>query len=110
MTSFTEADVQLVAEALSGPRWREVVPIARVAVAALADAGRLTPDGAEQPRTKIVRTWYRSLLPDGTIWCESSNGREVLERSEGVEARYERRVIAEVSGMWEPWVEADGTP
>lgn len=45
--SFTDSDVQLVAESIAGPRWKEVAPLARVAVAALAGAGRLTPDGAE---------------------------------------------------------------
>lgn len=46
MSTFTEADVQLVAQALDAEVWASDLAAARAVLAALADAGRLTPAGA----------------------------------------------------------------
>ena len=49
MSAYTEADVQLVAQALDAEVWTSDLAAARAVLAALADAGRLTPDGADLP-------------------------------------------------------------
>jgi hypothetical protein len=118
MTSYSAADMALVKAALiaecsecNGDTYCLAHFVQAGAIlTALADAGRLTPAGAEQPRVKITQIWYRSLQADGSVWCESGNAREVVRMSKGIAAKFERLVIAEVTGVWEPWVAADGTP
>lgn len=71
VNAFTEADVQLVAQAISSachdPR---PIQLATAALAALADAGRLTPDGAERDAaaaalrdvsSRLAATHYMSM-------------------------------------------------
>lgn len=110
MSGFTEADVQLVTDAMREAPAVDLSDYARAVLTALADAGRLTPADAVQPRVKILHIWYRSLQADGSVWCESSSGREVVALSEGIAVRFERLLVTEVTGAWEPWVAADGTP
>jgi hypothetical protein len=122
MSAFTDADVQLVAEAmwqklkdtdfpnLSGPPTAACFEDARAVLTALAGAGRLAPDVAGRGRVRVTQTWYRSLQADGSIWCESRNAREMVKMSEGIAAKFEQMVTTEVTGAWEPWVAADGTP
>lgn len=52
-------------------------------------------------RSKSPR-WYRSLTPDGKVWCESSNAAEVLERSYGEGFTFQV-LVCTVTESWEPW-------
>lgn len=54
-----------------------------------------------------VRRWYASYTPDGSLWCESSDPAEVLERSRGRGCTYAVIVTYErhVREPWDP--EAD---
>lgn len=45
---FTEADVQLVAKALDADTWTSDLAAARAILSALAEAGRLRPDGLRE--------------------------------------------------------------
>lgn len=55
------------------------------------------------PESKLHKVWYRSILPDGTLWCESSNAAEVVSMSEGKDVKFERMEVHIVHGDWEPW-------
>lgn len=48
-------------------------------------------------------TWYRSLTPDGKLWCESSDPQEVIERSEGKGCTFQIHRVRLISEGWEPW-------
>lgn len=107
---YTAADVQLVAEAIRETDCDSSSAAARAILSALAEAGRLVPDGAEQRRVEVLQIWYRSIQADGSVWCESSNGPEVARLSAGIATKFERLVITKITGTWEPWeprVEAD---
>jgi hypothetical protein len=52
---------------------------------------------------RLVRTYYRSLTPDGIVWCESSNPAEVRRRSEDKDCTFEKISFYEVTAGWEPW-------
>lgn len=54
------------------------------------------------PHREVVKTWYRSLKPDGSLWCESSNPQEVLEQSDS-DCAFQKLEIIQVTGQWEPW-------
>lgn len=55
-----------------------------------------------------TRTWYRSVLPDGTVWCETSDPAEVVDRSGGhAGMRYQKHETFEVSAGWRPWKPED---
>lgn len=34
-------------------------------------------------KKRLFKIWYRALLPDGSLWCESSDKQQVLD-SQGV--------------------------
>ncbi len=81
-----------------------------------------------QPPAVEHREWdgthYRSIRPDGTMWCESKNPREVIESAEGEGWQFERLDYYRVTAGWQPWTpevtrapdadpklsEADSTP
>src|SRR3954469_6429078 len=117
MSGFTDADVQLVAEAvwqklkdtdfpnLSGPPTAACFEDARAILTALADAGRLTPPAAE-----VVEEWtYGEEDEDGVFqpkfWDHIFDTRGEAEALRRGNARIARREV--VAG---PWVAADGTP
>ena len=50
-----------------------------------------------------VRTYYRSLTPDGKLWCETRDPEEVIERSQGMDCTFERVDVYEVTEGWQPW-------
>lgn len=52
---------------------------------------------------KIIKTWYRSILSDGTLWCESSDPGEVIRMSEGYECIFQKIVFYETTDGWEKW-------
>lgn len=53
---------------------------------------------------KHVRTWYRSLTPDGKLWCESADPLEVRRMTHPRETlTYEKFLVYEVSDGWMPW-------
>lgn len=54
-------------------------------------------------RREVFKIWYRSLTPDGKLWCESSSPTEVAESSEGMDCTFQRLVIEMVTNPWEPW-------
>lgn len=42
---------------------------------------------------EIFSIWYRSILENGTLWCESSDPEEVIKMSKGISSiRYEKIV------------------
>lgn len=50
--------------------------------------------GLELPERVPYRTWYRSLTPDGAVWCESTDPDEVVRMSAGRKGlRYEKSVV-----------------
>lgn len=53
-------------------------------------------------KRELVRTYYRSITPDGTLWCESRDLREVIERSEGLNCTFETMRVYETTDGWEP--------
>lgn len=55
----------------------------------------------KEPR-KVVQVWYRALLPDGKVWCESSDPKD-LDRPgpAGVPLTYQRMTIELVESPWE---------
>lgn len=52
---------------------------------------------------KLVRTYYRSLTPDGELWCESRDPLEVIEMSEGQNCTFEVVRFYEVTDGWQEW-------
>lgn len=53
---------------------------------------------------KLVRSWYRSVTPDGTLWCEASDPHEVLDRTNPDEPlAYQRYDVYEITAGWQPW-------
>lgn len=57
-----------------------------------------TPEGA-----KRTHSYYRSLTPDGKLWCESKSPDEVREMSEGVDCTFEVLHFYEVTDGWKDW-------
>jgi hypothetical protein len=126
MSGFTEADVQLVAEALlrDYPRPDRALAErfdteARAVLAALADAGRLTPADAPEPlaekRSMLVLGscghWWRETQPAGLrlrpeaprvcSLCRPGGPGVVGTSPQG---------LGMVNVEYRPWVAADGTP
>jgi hypothetical protein len=56
-----------------------------------------------QEDRKLVNTWYRSLTPDGKVWCESRDPDEVQRMSKGKNCTYEKYETYEVATGWEAW-------
>lgn len=115
MTAFTNADVQLVAEALlrDYPRPDRALAErfdteARAVLAALADAGRLTPDGAALREQWKVQYFDKAFEERHAEFHDTR--REVDEALAMVRAspRFsEVKVLYKISTAW---VAADGTP
>lgn len=57
-------------------------------------------------KKRLFGIWYRALLPDGSLWCESSDKQQVLD-SQGVTMQkltfQESRVF--VKYIYGPWKE-----
>lgn len=51
-----------------------------------------------------VRSYWRSLLPDGSVWTESKSLEEVIEQAEHATEplTFQRMDVYEVSNGWEP--------
>lgn len=118
MTSFTDAEVQLVAQALRGPLPAEpAYEAARDVLQALADAGRLTPDGAER-----VEEWTYGVLDEETGHVDATYWDHVYDSRAEAEAQRAHLRAVLPGPYWDavrlarreritgPWVEADGTP
>lgn len=56
-----------------------------------------------QPTGDVFSVWYRSLTPDGKVWCESSDPNDVVARSAGKVCRFEKLTTYFVRGDWEQW-------
>lgn len=82
--------------------WRDMVAVFG---SSLRDAvllvPRFDPPGVEH--REVFSTWYRSITPDQKTWCESSNAREVVERSAGKDCTFESFTKVLVSNGWQPW-------
>lgn len=53
---------------------------------------------------KVIQTWYRAILPDGTVWCESRSAEDVIDSvDDRPGATFARLVIWQETGPWEPW-------
>lgn len=50
-----------------------------------------------------MKTWYRALLPDGGIWCETSDPEECVRMSKGMDVRFMRFPIMCTEGPWQEW-------
>lgn len=80
MSAFDDAAARIAAllgernQAISD---RGVLPIAQ---ALLAIAEAINGLRSEPPEWTATR-WWRAVAPDGTLWLESSNEREVRERA-----------------------------
>jgi hypothetical protein len=109
---YTEEDVQRAAGAVhraaSGCEIEhkarhndEDEEIARAVLGVLAEAGRLLPPDEHR---EIFKTWYRSLTPDGGLWCESSNPAEVREMTTGDGYTFQKLDVVTVRTGWRPWV------
>lgn len=55
------------------------------------------------PEYAVHSVWYRSVLPDGSVWCESSSAAEVYDRSKGLECTYWTMTTWLVKGPWRLW-------
>lgn len=66
-------------------------------------ADALIADGWTKPTGEPVRTYYRSLTPDGKLWCESRDPDEVVQRSEGEGITFERSDVWMVTQGWKHW-------
>lgn len=51
-------------------------------------------------RRQIQSIWYRSILEDGSLWCESSSLEEVRRETIGKKATIQEHVTYLVSGRW----------
>lgn len=54
---------------------------------------------------KHVRTHYRSVTPDGEVWCESKDPQEVRKMSEGHDCVFEAIKFYETTDGWQEWME-----
>jgi hypothetical protein len=52
--------------------------------------------------SELFSVWYRSLLPDGSVWCESSDPDEVLD-SETPGLTFQKKEVYKVSEGWVEW-------
>lgn len=53
-------------------------------------------------KREIIKTWYRATKPDGSVWCESSDPQEVLDRSDS-DCSFQKLDIVQVTGPWKAW-------
>lgn len=58
-------------------------------------------------RRTPYRTWYRALLPDGRLWCESTEPDQVAQQSAGRRGLRFEKTVVELVEHTEPW---DGKP
>ena len=87
--------------------------------------GDATIDGEDELRARIeaavrnqardplhvrhLKTLYRSVRADGTVWCESSDPRDPVTRTNGLtDLRFQRFDMYEVSDGWQPWTPEAG--
>lgn len=52
--------------------------------------------------SRVTGEFYRAVV-NGGVWVESKNPAEVIERSEGKEARFEKITYYETTDGWQPW-------
>ena len=52
---------------------------------------------------RVVGTWYRSTLPDGTVWVESTDPDEVVMRSKGRECTFQQSDMIRYSTPYREW-------
>ena len=52
---------------------------------------------------RVVGRWYRSLLPDGSLWCETSDPQECLIQSDGHNCTFEMFETVQFDGPWKAW-------
>lgn len=52
---------------------------------------------------QVYSTWYRSILRDGSLWCETSNPKEVVKMSEGKDVIFQKLVTYLTDDGWEGW-------
>jgi hypothetical protein len=53
---------------------------------------------------RVVSRWYRSLLPDGSLWCETSDPDECVRMSEGRECTFQVLEVVQIDRPWREWV------
>jgi hypothetical protein len=58
---------------------------------------------------KTLKIWYRALLPDGRVWCESASERECVDQGAlSVQpVHYEQMHVMVVDGPWEPYTPSE---
>lgn len=49
---------------------------------------------------EVHSIWYRSILDDGTVWCESRDLKEVIRMTQGKDAIIQESVAYIVYGKW----------
>jgi len=59
----------------------------------------MTPTSASGPYEPTG--WWRALLPDGSLWCESSDEQEVRERASRRVGTVVQRHMRRVDERWE---------
>lgn len=52
---------------------------------------------------EVFSVWYRSVTPDGKVWCESRDPDEVVEASEGKDCTFWQFPTFTVRAGWQPW-------
>lgn len=52
---------------------------------------------------RVVGIWYRSLTPDGKVWCESSDPDEVMQQSVGMRCVFQRLEVVQTTRPWREW-------
>lgn len=57
----------------------------------------------ERHASDPVRQYYRSLTPDGKLWCESRDPEEVRRMSVSKGCTFERLDVYEITEGWKPW-------
>jgi len=69
-----------------------------------ADLAAMHAEAVANENRRLVRSVYRSLRADGSLWCESSSPDEVVQNTaDQVGASFQRFDIYEVFGGWRSW-------
>lgn len=65
---------------------------------------KMTTEGERE----IHSIWYRSILEDGTLWCESRDLEEVKRVTQGTKAVIQESVTYVIYGQWNTIEEING--